>query len=109
MSITASWLIFSVIILRLLFKKAPKWINCLLWAMVGIRLVKVEGKSIIVKPFDDEWESFYTEIELPKNTDNTDIYSTFSVGDVIEVEYRGTILENSPAQPADTIAIYFLE
>uniref|UniRef100_UPI004055C997 M56 family metallopeptidase n=1 Tax=Acetatifactor sp. TaxID=1872090 RepID=UPI004055C997 len=39
MSITASWLIFAVIILRLLLKKAPKWIHCLLWCMVGLRLL----------------------------------------------------------------------
>ena len=39
MSITASWLILAAIILRFLLKKAPKWIMCLLWAVVAIRLV----------------------------------------------------------------------
>lgn len=39
MSIAASWLIVAVIILRLVLKKAPKWINCLLWGLVAIRLV----------------------------------------------------------------------
>ncbi len=38
MSITASWLILAVLALRLLFKKAPKWIMCLLWALAGVRL-----------------------------------------------------------------------
>ncbi len=39
MSITASYLVLAVVIARLLLKKAPKWVNCLLWALVGIRLV----------------------------------------------------------------------
>ena len=39
MSISASWLILMVLVLRLLLKKAPKWINVLLWGLVGIRLI----------------------------------------------------------------------
>ena len=39
MSITASWLILAVIVIRLLLKKAPKWISCALWALVAIRLI----------------------------------------------------------------------
>lgn len=39
MSITAGWLILAVILLRLLFRKAPKWISCLLWALVALRLI----------------------------------------------------------------------
>ena len=39
MSITASYLVLAVVVARLLLKKAPKWINCLLWALVGIRLI----------------------------------------------------------------------
>lgn len=39
MSITASWLVLAVIVLRFLLKKAPKWINAVLWSFVGFRLV----------------------------------------------------------------------
>ena len=39
MSITASWLVFAVFLLRILFRKAPKFVSMLLWALVGIRLV----------------------------------------------------------------------
>ena len=39
MSIAASWLILAVLILRLLFKKMPKWVSCLLWGIVAIRLI----------------------------------------------------------------------
>lgn len=39
MSIAASWLVLAVILLRFVLKKAPKAIVCVLWALVGIRLV----------------------------------------------------------------------
>lgn len=39
MSITASWLILAVLGIRLLFRKIPKWITCLLWGVVAIRLI----------------------------------------------------------------------
>lgn len=39
MSIAASWLVLAVMILRLVLKKAPKWVSCILWAMVAIRLI----------------------------------------------------------------------
>ena len=39
MSIAASWLILAVIALRLLLRKAPKWIRCILWGIVAIRLI----------------------------------------------------------------------
>ena len=42
-TLVASWIILAVIILRFVFKrfvsKIPKWINCLLWGLVAIRLV----------------------------------------------------------------------
>ena len=38
MSLAASWVILAVILLRLVLKRAPKWINPLLWCAAGIRL-----------------------------------------------------------------------
>ncbi len=38
-SMTASWIVIAVILLRLVLKKAPRWIQCLWWSIVGIRLV----------------------------------------------------------------------
>ena len=38
-SITASWVVLAVLVLRLWLKKAPKWITCLLWGVVGLRLL----------------------------------------------------------------------
>ncbi|MBQ8683914.1 MAG: M56 family metallopeptidase [Clostridia bacterium] len=39
MSLAADWLVLAVVAVRLLFKKAPKWLHCLLWALVAVRLV----------------------------------------------------------------------
>ena len=39
MSIAATYLVLAVIALRLVFRKAPKWIFCILWGMVALRLI----------------------------------------------------------------------
>ena len=39
MSIAASWLILAVVLLRVVLKKAPKWIHVLLWGIVALRLI----------------------------------------------------------------------
>lgn len=39
MSISASWIVLVVLLLRLLLKKAPKWITVLLWGIVAVRLI----------------------------------------------------------------------
>ena len=39
MSITASWLVLAIIAVRLIFKRAPKWILCLLWGLAAFRLI----------------------------------------------------------------------
>ncbi len=38
-SISASWLILIVVVIHSLLKKIPKWLSCLLWAVVAIRLI----------------------------------------------------------------------
>ena len=38
MSIAAAWMILVVMVLRLLLKRAPKWVNLVLWGLVGLRL-----------------------------------------------------------------------
>lgn len=39
MSISASWLVLAVLLLRLILKKAPKWVSVLLWGFVAFRLI----------------------------------------------------------------------
>ena len=39
LSISASWLVLAVLVLRLISKRTPKWVNVLLWGIVALRLV----------------------------------------------------------------------
>ena len=39
MSLSASVLILAVLLLRMILRRAPKWIHCLLFAIVGLRLI----------------------------------------------------------------------
>ena len=48
MSISAGWIVLAVLLLRVLLKKAPKWIRVLLWGIVAVRLIcPVSLESII--------------------------------------------------------------
>ncbi len=38
LSITASWMVIAVLLCRVIFKKAPKNLFCILWLLVGLRL-----------------------------------------------------------------------
>lgn len=38
-SISASWLVLVILLLRVILKKAPKWVNVLLWGIVAVRLI----------------------------------------------------------------------
>lgn len=39
LSISASWLVLVVLVLRFVWKRSPKWMNVLLWGIVALRLV----------------------------------------------------------------------
>ena len=39
MSVSASYLALAVLLARLVLKRAPKWVNAALWAIVGLRLL----------------------------------------------------------------------
>lgn len=39
MSITAGWIVLAVMLLRLLLRKMPKQFTCMLWGLVGLRLI----------------------------------------------------------------------
>ena len=54
MSISASWLVLAVLILRFILKKAPKWVNVLLWGLVAIRLIcpfSIESRLSLIPDF----------------------------------------------------------
>ena len=39
MSIAAGWIVLAVVLLRAVFRRAPKWIAVLLWGIVALRLL----------------------------------------------------------------------
>ena len=75
MSITASWLVLAVIAVRLVFRKAPKWIHCLLWGLVAIRLVcplSIESSFSLI-PDTEPISQNVIRAEEPEKTFDEDI------------------------------------
>ncbi len=87
-SIIASYIVIAVLLLRFVLNKAPKWINCLLWMVVGIRLlIPVSVESIFslipsAKPVPDDIAisqepAINTGIGILNNSINPIITETF--------------------------------
>ncbi len=56
MSISASFILLAVLLLRLILRKAPKWITLLLWGIVAVRLIcpfTVESELSLIP--ETEW------------------------------------------------------
>ncbi len=39
LALTAGWVVLAVVVARLLLRRAPKWLHCLMWALVALRLM----------------------------------------------------------------------
>ncbi|WP_297719432.1 M56 family metallopeptidase [Intestinimonas sp.] len=39
LSLSAGWLVLAILVLRLFLRRAPRWSFCLLWGLVGLRLL----------------------------------------------------------------------
>ena len=48
MSINAGWLVLTVLLVRIIFRKAPKWLFPVLWSFVGINIFDPFTPSFIV-------------------------------------------------------------
>ena len=69
MSLTAAIAAGVVILLRLLLKRVPRWITCLLWAVVLLRMVCPVGFSLPVSLMPETVSSgAYIERVLPQQT-----------------------------------------
>ncbi len=71
MSISASFLIIAVIIMRFLLKRFPKWIMELLWAVVALRLLvpfQIESRFGILPDYGSVIESYFDAMD----TDNAE-------------------------------------
>ncbi len=94
MSITAGWLILAILCVRLLFRKMPKWMNCLLWGVVAVRLLipfsiesiyslqpsaePIQSHTVVegdIVPYVPSIESNFTVVE---NTVNPILADTFA-------------------------------
>lgn len=65
MSIAASWLVLAIMAVRFLFRRIPKWISCLLWALVALRLLcpfSIESTFSLV-PDTEFQESAISEVQ----------------------------------------------
>ena len=95
MSITASWLVLAIIAVRLIFKKAPKWILCLLWGLVAFRLVcpfSIEsGLSLIPDAEPLSQESAYTSETVKQ-----------AHGEILDSE-GNVIVQRNPAANGDIL------
>ncbi len=92
MSISAGWLVLAVVVVRLLLKKAPKWVVCLLWAMVAVRLVlpfSVESALSLIPSAEtvpreivySESPAVYTGLQFVNSAVNPIIGETLAPGD----------------------------
>ena len=71
-SISASWLIFAVIVLRLLLKKVPKAIDCALWGLVAIRLMDMDFFLETIRRYTDATK--ITKRMVGELIDHIDVY-----------------------------------
>ena len=71
MSLTASILAAVVMVVRLGLKKAPRWIHCLMWAMVALRLIlpfSFESTASLIPEADTIVPSIVIQGEIQLNT-----------------------------------------
>ena len=77
MSLTASIAAGVVMVLRLFLKKVPRWITCLLWAVVLLRMVCPVGFSLPVSLMPETVSSgAYVERVLPQQAPAAETQAT---------------------------------
>lgn len=75
MSIAASWLILAVCLLRVLMKRAPRWIICALWGLVAIRLicpVAIESEISLIPSIEPIQIEQAQSVVIPSGTSGKD-------------------------------------
>ena len=94
MSITAGWFILAVLCIRLLFRKIPKWMNCLLWGVVAIRLIcpfsiespfsilsstePIKSSAVVEGEVRNDIPSIDSRLTIVQNTINPILTETFA-------------------------------
>ena len=113
MSITATILAVVVLFLRLLLKKAPKWISVFLWGLVALRLIcpfAVESPFSLMPKTDWVVQEPLTEENffLDSVPDTIPAFDSSSFGSDVTVQYSYYPLENSNIEIHRGISISFI-
>ena len=90
LSLEAGFLVLVVLLLRLVFRSVPKWLHCLMWALVAVKLVCPFGIEIEASP-------------MPRSDAvRSSVESTASVSESAEKisEKQPTIQQVQPEQPS---------
>ena len=103
-SIAASWLIGAVLLVRLIIKgRSPRWIACLLWGLVALRLVvpfSVESPLSLV-PETPEITLEFSE-EAPSETESIPAPPVSEMGNVSRpTEDSSETEESEPSVPSE--------
>jgi len=111
MSITATILAVVVLLLRLLLKKAPKWISVLLWGLVALRLIcpfAVESPFSLMPKTDWVVQEPLTEEDLFLDSvpDTIPAFESSSFGSDVTVQYYP--IENPDIEIHRGISISFI-
>ena len=120
MSISASWLVLAVLMLRIILKKAPKWINVLLWALVAVRLIcpiSIESRLSLVPDLRLETQDIVADFEVTGTGEILDaqgnllaekdmIKNTQGTGQILDAD--GNVLQEKPLKPVTDHESLFL-
>ncbi|MBQ7117624.1 MAG: hypothetical protein IJN88_05380 [Clostridia bacterium] len=95
-STSACWLVGAVLLFRLIFRKAPKWLNVALWAVVAVRLicpVPIES-SLSLVPTAEPIPTELLAIDPNKGVDSVTV-------DIIENPIYSDIVDSSVSMDPD--------
>ena len=97
MSITAGLLVVVVLLLRVVFCKAPRWIHCLLWALVAVRLlcpITPESSLSLMPDTDAAFSAVTEQLSTPQEEPDTP---------VVDNAVTDTPVVNTPITNAPTV------
>lgn len=100
LSITANWLIVAVIIFRLIARKTPRWIICLLWGIVAIRLIcpfSIESSFSAIPSNEIILKNITTKVETVDARVNTHFEDISQEGTNEVFDYKNILLSELSA------------
>lgn len=90
MSISACWIVLVIVLLRIILKKAPKWVNCVLWGIAGLRLIMpfsfesvfslIPSAETISKPVDSPRPQIESGVTIIDNQVNSYLKGNYFEG-----------------------------